>query len=62
MSVKIEVFEHDGKLFRTEEDILDYQAQELLEAEYVTFSGDIKKFLKNPKRIYNVLRSVYGDR
>jgi hypothetical protein len=63
MSVKIEAYEYDGKLFRHEEDVLDYQAQELLEAEYMNnFGGNVSKMMKNPKRIYNILKGVYGDR
>jgi hypothetical protein len=64
MSVKIEAYDYDGRIFRTENDVLDYQAQEAVQAEYTSNGGDpqdIKKLMRNPRRVYNILRSIYGD-
>lgn len=66
MTVKVEAYEHDGKLFKTEGEVLKYKASLALELAYRNnrgmYDNRFYAVLEDPYKTYLILKEFYGDR
>lgn len=66
MTVKVEALEYNGKLFRTETEVLNYRAVEALRKVYRNdlgiYDARFSALLSNPYKAYLILSEIYNDR
>ena len=66
MTVKVQAYEHDGVLFRTSEEVLNYKAKRALQDAYRNdrsyFDNRFLAVLDDPYKTYLILKEFYGDR
>ncbi len=61
---RVEVFECDGVLFRTHEQMIDHQVGKKLLSEFGGYNNaalSLGKVYSNPRTVYNILRKFYDN-